>query len=280
MFKNSLFLAAGGLAIAATPAVAQDADTTYNGPYVSGFAGYDAIELGSGEFLVFDVEQDGVFGGPVRTATGRNAFSPGFCDGAALGNSPAQGCANDEDDLVFGGRIGYDARRPGSNFVVGVLVEGHSSNAVDFTSGFSSTPASYTTIRELDYAISARGRVGLTAGDGRGLFYVTGGVSYAKIDHDFVSTNTANEFSLSNDDDMVLGAQLGGGAEVMVTRNIGLGLEYLYSSYDDDEAFVNVDAGTAGPTNPFLLVSGGTDLRPSNTDFRMHSFRGTVSFHF
>ena len=48
----------------------------------------------------------------------------------------------------------------------------------------------------------------------------------------------------------------------------------------DDDYAVNVGPGTAPPTNPFLLDSGGTDIQRSGSHFRTHSVRGTLSFRF
>lgn len=281
--KNKMFfaLAASGLALAATPAFAQDETPVYfDGPYIGGTVGFDAQSNDTGDTLVFDTDRDGNFDNTVNTVTPTNAFSPGFCNGAANTNAPAGGCANDDDDIGYGARIGYDKRLGGGPIVAGLLLEGSTSDSVDYTSGFSTTPASYTTRRELDYAISGRGRLGYSPGDGRGLFYVTGGVSYAKIKHDFITTNGANSFDVINGDKMVFGLQAGAGAELMVTKNIGLGVEYLYSKYNDDKSYVAVGPGTAGATNPFLLVSGGTNLRTSDTDLDMHSLRASLSFHF
>ena len=277
--NKAILLAAGAVvALGSAPAFAQDADPDYfNGVYVSGAVGLDAPASG-GDGLVFDTDRDGAFDNNVRTVTGANAF-PGFCDGIALGATIAEGCADDDEDIGYAVRIGVDRRLGGGPIVGGLLVEGSKSDATEFTNGFSSTPASYTVARQLDYAISGRGRLGISPGDGRGLFYVTGGISYGNIDRDFITTNGVNSFTIQGDDD-VWGAQLGGGAELMVTRNISLGLEYLYSTYDDDDSSVAVGPGTAGATNPFLLVSGGTDLRSSSTDFDIHSFRATLGFHF
>ncbi len=279
MKKFAFTTATALVAMAATPAMAQDAQPeTFDGVYVGGFIGLDANAGSNADTLVFDTDQDGAFDNIVRTTTGSDAFSPGFCNGIANGARASSGCTSDDDDFVFGGRIGLDQRQ--GVLVTGIVLEGHTSNAADFTTGFSTTPASYTTIRELDYAISGRGRIGISPGDGRGLFYVTGGVSYAKIDYDFVTTNGANSFTLDDDSDWAFGAQLGGGAEVLVTPNIGFGVEYLYSQYNDDDLVVNVGPGTAGPTNPFLLVSGATDLRQRDTTLDTHSLRATLNFHF
>ena len=100
------------------------------------------------------------------------------------------------------------------------------------------------------------------------------------MDLGFTTTNGANSFDVTDDGEWVFGAQVGGGAELMLNRNFSIGLEYLYNSYDADEAFVAVGPGTAGPTNPFLLVSGGTNMRPADTQFDFHSLRATASFHF
>ncbi len=263
----------------ATSVSAQDADDEYfDGLYVGGVISLDS-RTGDSSAVTFDTDQDGEYGDVVRTAGGTNAFGPGFCDGAAYGPRAASGCARDDDDLGYGVRIGYD-QRIGSSFVGGVLIEGTMSDMKDYVTAFSTTPASYTFTRELDYAVSARGRLGFSPGDGRGLFYVTGGVSYAKMDLGFTTTNGANSFDVTDDGEWVLGGQVGGGAELMLNRNFSIGLEYLYNTYDADEAFVAVGPGTAGPTNPFLLVSGGTNMRPADTQFDFHSLRATASFHF
>lgn len=274
--KTSLCLLVGTLA---TSVSAQDTDEEYfDGLYVGGAISLDSPSSDPGT-VTFDTDRDGEYGDVVRTAAGNNAFSPGFCDGAAYGPRAAGGCANDDDDLGYGVRIGYD-QRIGSSFVGGVLIEGTRSEMKDYSTAFSTTPASYTFTRELDYAISARGRLGFSPGDGRGLFYVTGGVSYAKMDLGFTTTNGANSFTVTDDGEWVLGGQVGGGAELMLNRNFSIGIEYLYNSYDADEAFVAVGPGTAGPTNPFLLESGGTNMRTAESQFEFHSLRATASFHF
>ncbi len=271
--------AAGIAMLVSAPAFAQDAPTTYDGFYVGGAVSLDTFGGKDGEGITFDTDRDGQFGDVVTTTTRANAFSPGFCSGAANGSQAVQGCSNDDEDIGYAVRVGYD-KRIGRVGVAGLLVEGSTSKAREFSTGFSTTPASYTTIRELDYAISARGRLGISPGDGRGLIYATGGVSYARIDHDFATTNGANSFDIVNNNDMVFGGQIGGGAEVIVAGGLTLGMEYLYSRYDDDKSFVAVGPGTAGATNPFLLTSGGTNLRPGVTDFTTSSFRATLGYRF
>jgi len=280
--KKSTFLATAIFAGAfAQPAFAQDAEPRFfDGFYVGGSFGLDAIDDERGEGLTFDTDGDGEYGDGVITTTGSNAFSPGYCNGAANGAEASDGCSDDKSRFGYGVRIGFDQRIGNGPVVAGLLVEGALSESEDYSTGFSTTPASYTFVRGLDKSVAVRGRLGVSPGSGRGLLYVTGGVAYADIDHDFVTTNTANSFTMTNDDDWQLGGQIGAGGELYLTDNISFGLEYLYSRYDDDDAYVLVGAGSAPATNPFLLDSGETALRPSDPNLNIHSIRTTLNFRF
>ena len=79
-FLTTLALGAG--AIAATPALAQEGN--FNGFYVGGSVGYTAQSNDRGSSILFDTNRDGVFGDTVRTSTGADAFSPGFCGGRGV----------------------------------------------------------------------------------------------------------------------------------------------------------------------------------------------------
>lgn len=279
MTKFALALSTATLVfVAATPAMAQeDRDSHFDGFYVSG-AGGMAAKNNDRDTVVFDTNRDGKYDETVNTVTGANAFSPGFCHGTSGGVTPAAGCAGDENHWEYAGRIGYD-KRVGNNLVGGLLVEVSKADSIDRVTAFSTTPARYTLGRQLDYAVSLRGRVGFTPGGGA-LFYLTGGPSYAKIDHTFSTSNVSNSFTLVDADKWVFGGQVGGGAEVMLTNNISLGMEYLYNSYIDDKYHVEVTQGSALPTNPFLLNGGGTNMRTSNTNYDFHSLRATLSYQF
>lgn len=280
--KLASLLVASAATMLAVPAMAQDSGSTardrsqdFNGPYVSVGGGATLQGSDRGETLVFDTDRDGTYGNQVTTSTGADAFSPGFCNGAATGTANV-GCRNNKDGPEFFGRVGLDKRM--GNFVVGALIEGGHSVARDSVSGFSTTPASYTMSREADWQASARLRAGYTPGGGA-LFYVTGGPAYARLDNRFSTTNTANSFA-DNGKTNAWGYAAGGGAEVMVTNNIAVGLEYLYTDVKDDDYVVNVGAGSAPATNPFLLNGGGTNIQRSDPHFRTHSVRGTLSFRF
>lgn len=270
----------------AVPAAAQDryedsrpADY-FNGFYVGGTFALDATANDDEDGIAFDTNRDGSFDNTVTTTTGANAFSPGFCGGNALGRTNT-GCGDDDDSYGYAIRAGIDRRVGGDGmFVAGLLVEAAKSDSVDYVSAFSTTPASYTIARQLDHNFALRGRLGVSPGDGRGLFYVTGGVAYGKIEHAFTTTNTANSFTETNDGKYELGGQLGGGAELYFMPNASVTFEYLYSNYDDGDYFVAVGQGSAPATNLFLLNGGGTNLRAADNDLDLHSFRVGLNFRF
>lgn len=280
-------LAATSAALAfAVPAAAQDSEPTqpsdyFNGFYVGGTFGLDATANDDDGGFVFDTNRDGSFDNTVRTTTGADAFSPGFCGGGARGPLPTNGCADDDDSYSYSIRAGVD-RRMGDNgvFVAGLVAEATKSETRDFVSAFSTTPARYTISRGLDHSFALRGRLGVSPGDGRGLFYVTGGAAYGKMEHEFFTSNAANSFTQVDDDEYELGGQVGGGAELYITPALSLSFEYLYQTFEDDDYYVAVGQGTAPATNPFLLNGGGTNLRPAETDYNLHSFRVGANLRF
>lgn len=277
--KFTALLAASAATLLAVPAMAQDnrdISQDFNGPYISVGGGGTLQGNDRGETLVFDTDLDGTYGDSVNTPGGANAFAPGFCNGAATGTANAA-CRNDKDGAEYFARLGYDRRM--GNFVLGAVLEGGRSEARDSVSGFSTTPASYVMSREADWQANARLRAGYTPGGGA-LFYVTGGGAYARLDNKFATTNAVNSFTDSGKSNG-WGYAVGGGTEIMLTGNIGLGLEYLYTDVKDKDYTVHVGAGTADPaTNPFLQDGAGTDIRRSDPHFRTHSIRGTLSYRF
>lgn len=283
---KSLLIAATAAVALAAPAAAQDMSEGqpsdyFNGFYVGGTFALDATANDDDGGFVFDTNRDGRFDNTVRTTTGADAFSPGSCGGSALGNNFGAGCRDDDDNIAYSIRAGVDRRLGGDGlFVAGLVAEATKSESRDSVSDFSTTPASYTITRGLDHSFALRGRLGMSPGDGRGLFYVTGGVAYGKLEHEFLTSNGANSFTQVNDNDYELGGQIGGGAELHITRNLSLSFEYLYQSFEDDDYFVEVGPGTAPATNPFLLNGGGTFLRPAETDYNLHSFRVGANLRF
>lgn len=276
--KITHFMAASALAFSMTaaPAFAQEADEEWEGAYIGGSIGLAAQNNDRNEGVVFDTNLDNGYGDTVRTTTGADAFSPGFCGGAATGRTPGEGCRGDKDGLEYNVRAGYDSQM--GNIVVGFVMEAGKNEAVDSVTAFSTTPANYVFTRELDYTLQARARVGYAA---RGaLFYATGGAAYAKIDNSFTSSNTANSFT-TNGSTKSWGYSYGGGTEVKIAKNFSLGLEYLYTNYVDDDFAVAVGPGTAPVTNPFRIVNAnGSNMRRDDSDFDMHNIRLTAAFRF
>ena len=92
--KLASLLVASAATMLAVPAMAQDSGSTardrsqdFNGPYVSVGGGATLQGSDRGETLVFDTDRDGSYGDQVTTSTGADAFSPGFCNGAATGTA-------------------------------------------------------------------------------------------------------------------------------------------------------------------------------------------------
>ena len=285
----------------ATPAFAQDAsmpaDTTmsdagapqvadpvslpedepFTGLYVGVAGGYDIQAHETYSHLIFDRNLDGNFGDPVTTATGANAFALPSCGGKARGNVPGLGCKSDKDGFAYYGRVGFDKQF--GSIVVGVVGEFGKTEITDSVSSFSTTPASYTLTRRVNWEAGLRLRGGYAVN--RTLFYATGGGGYARIGRSFGSTNTANQFDISGDREK-FGWQAGGGLEQKIGRNMSIGLEYLFHRYKDDDTRVRVTQGTAPATNPFVLAPNttGTDIARNDDQFGWNSIRGVVNFRF
>lgn len=281
--KNFTILGLAAISVSAfsTPGFAQEAEEMWEGGYVGASVGIGAQSNDRREQVAFDTNLDDVYGDTVRTGAGANAFSPGFCGGAANGRTPGEGCRSDKDGVEYYLRAGYD--KQDGNIVYGVVIDGGTSNSRDSVTAYSTTPAFYTFTRELEYGFGARARLGYAK---RGLlFYGTFGTAYGRIEQNFVTSNGANSFNGNSLTDRrktdAWGWSAGGGAEAKLARNLSLGLEYLYTSYNDDDYTVRVGPGTAAPTNPFLLANPqGTNMRRTDKDFAAHNIRVTAAFRF
>jgi len=264
-------LAAG----AATPALAQD---TYDwGGFYGGISGsYDMLDDSSIDRVDFDRGNNGSFGEVVTTSTNLDAFSPGFCGGSPTSTAPGTGCDGDDEEFGVQGRLGFDFP-VASNFIVGLVGEAGWSQLEDNVTAFSTTPASYTFTRSVEYTAAIRARAGVTAGPS--LIYVTGGWLHAKMDNDFATTNGMNTFTQNDPKDWSQGYQAGAGVEYMVTQNMSLGLEYLYNDVSNGGYSVTVGQGTATAANPFVLA-GGVTMRPEEKSFAWHSLRAVANFRF
>jgi outer membrane immunogenic protein len=257
--------------VAAVPAAAQE----WTGPYISGHIGFSRIPEGSNNIVVFDRDLDGGFDDTITTAAGANAFSPGFCAGAAASAQPAAGCAVDDDGLDAGGRAGYDWQM--GRLLVGIVGELAFVDHVDSVSAFSTTPAFYTFTRELEWLGGVRARAGF--GSERLLAYGTGGVAWGGLDHGFTTSNAVNTF-VESGEDMAWGYQLGGGLEFKFGGRWTAGGEYLWTSLADEDRYTVRAQGPAPATNPFILGNAsGSDLRRDDA-FNFGALRFVMGYRF
>lgn len=260
------------------PAMAQDGGAVdWTGPYVGGSFGYNWQKSDGGEHLRFDTDADGDYNDVVTTTTGANAFSPGTCGGAARGRTPASGCNDDKDAIGWMGHVGYDMQF--GSFVAGVVAEAGKAYIDDKVTEFSTTPAFYTMRRKIDWNGNLRARLGYTTPSGI-MPYITGGLAYAKVKNNFTTSNGSNSFTEDNRSEDGWGWTMGGGVEAKVSNNFSIGARYLWTRYNVDDYRVDVGAGSAPATNPFLITpSGGTSINRGDK-FDTQSVMVTTSFRF
>ena len=275
-------IALSSTALVAVPALAADvivpeAPIVAPAPVSPWTGAYVGVSVGGvfladeSDSILFDTDLDGTFGDTIG-GVGNNAFAPGFCDGIARGNEPTDGCDDDDDTSVTASlRAGYDVQF--GPLIVGVVGEVSALNLEDVTTAFSTTPAFYSIVREMDFMAAARARIGV--GNDRFMGYVTGGAAFADIDYSFRTSNNPNTFTIDEDVDNV-GYQIGGGVETLVTQNLSFGLEYLYTNFEDNSTVRASDGG-----NVFVAVNAdGTDFTLTNDDFETHTVSLTATYRF
>jgi outer membrane immunogenic protein len=267
--RHTVAAAALLAAAGASPALAQSAPD-WSGVYVGIHGGFLENDEDKNERLVFDRDFDGDFDDTVvLNGTTNDAFSPGYCAGAA--STSTGGCDRDDSGVEGGARIGYDVQF--GNWVVGAVADIQGVDAEDSVTGFSTTPASYIFTRDLEQTAGLRARLGYVAGPA--LIYATGGAAWGKIENTFYTSNGANSFTSQVDEDTAEGYQYGAGVEWRLAPNLTLVGEYIYTDLEAGEYVVRAGPGTAPPTNPFILApnTAGTDITRSNGDFKTHGFR-------
>lgn len=274
MTRALLLAATAALTLTAGQVSAQE----WQGAYFGIAGGYGSVADEDGETVEFDTNLNGTFGDTVNTSGGANAFSTGFCGGSPNSNNAAAGCDEDDGEGEISLRAGYDWQS--GPLVYGIVGEFTKANATDSVTAFSTTPAQYSFKRELDAFLAVRGRVGYSMG--RFLPYATAGVVRAGVQNSFNTSNGLNSFTPRESNEDQTGFQVGGGVETRVAQNLVFGVEYLYTTVDDDDGLtVRTGPGTATSTNPFLIVNpAGTDMRRTEDSFDLHSFRFTASVRF
>jgi opacity protein-like surface antigen len=269
---KTLFLAAAAVAaLSATAAQAQDSDTNYSGFYVGGYVGGSKAADHGDETFRFDRDLNGEYDG---TADAFPTFQPGFSGGRAIGTTPGGRVEKDNGAAIAGARVGYDFQT--GNWVFGGLAEFEQNNVEDSASAFSNTPDNYVFNRRLDTMAAVRARVGYTWNGV--LPYLTAGVAKGDVERSFSTSNTANTFTGGAAREKLDGYQAGVGVEKKVGK-VSVGLEYLYTSLDDDDYVVRAAGGPA--TSPFRTVNtAGTDITRSEDSFDIHAVRATAAYRF
>lgn len=200
---------------------------------------------------------------------------PGTRDGNYGDFFPAFGNNYDGDfDESFTGGLfaGYDHQF--GRFVIGGLIDANFADINQRQSGYSTTPAFYHEDREIDFMATGRVRLGYAVSD-RILVYATGGLVYANVDYDFV-TNTPATVATRGGDNSQFGYVVGMGVEGRLTRNISIGLEYLYTNLGDSDFRTNLSG--VGAFSPGGV--GSTDARGSDREFDFHSIQAKLTYRF
>ena len=278
---KTLFMASTALLMTgiAAPALAQSAPD-WSGPYIGIYGGYAENKSEDDQRLVFDRDFDGQFDDTVvLNGTTNDAFSPGYCQGRALGPAAADGCSDRSGGPQAGLVAGYDLQF--GNIVVGAVADISALDSQRTVTGFSTTPANYAFTQELESMAAIRARLGYAVGPA--LVYATGGAAYAKAENRFSTTNTANSFvEQSNEDDMD-GWQAGAGLEWRLAPNLSVTGEYLYTSLDGDGQVVRAgNNGTTPAGNPFILApnTAGTDIATTFDSYDTHAVRIGMNVRF
>jgi outer membrane immunogenic protein len=271
------------LVLAAAPAFAQDsAPVDWTGPYVGGSFGYNWQKSDQGEHLRFDTNGDGNFDDQPRLGSGAPAFSPGTCGGSARGRNPVDGCNDDKDAIGWMGHVGYDMQFGG--IVAGVVAEAGKAYISDSVTEYSTTPASYTMTRRIDWNGNLRARLGYTTPSGI-MPYITGGLAYAKVKNSFGQDgNAVNSFTPGKSKEDAWGWTMGGGLEAKVSDNFSIGARYLWTRYNTGDYTVVAGTQAATPPRPVTafnnaFTNGSTTIGRGDK-FDTQSVMVTTSFRF
>lgn len=184
-----------------------------------------------------------------------NYAEPPIWQGAYVGVNGGYGFTNsglnEADGFFGGGQFGYNWQR--DRLVFGFEAD---IQAADFNDsvGFAAPGLFGTATTDINWFSTVRGRIGLAAGPA--LFYATGGVAFADIDHDI---SLSNGTSLS-DSNVETGYVVGGGVEYAFAPRWSMKAEYLYMDFG----------------NQTLAGSGGV----AQVDTDVHTMRLGLNYKF
>lgn len=232
--------------MAPAPVVAFDPAFTWTGFYVGGQAGV-AFTSDSGPF-------------------------------SSTGSSFVGGGEDGDTAFIGGVHVGYDHQI--NNLIVGVVADINYIDAESFTSftlpNSTGGLSTFGSVQEIDYVGTVRGKVGYAAD--RLAIYATGGLAYADVSNSFSGGGTFRNgqgqlfnVGVSEDSDDI-GYAVGGGVDYLVTQNLSLGVEYLYTDLGSSDLDVSYTPVTAGQGTSFSSSS--------NTDLDFHTVWAKASFRF
>lgn len=190
---------------------------------VLGFGGVASAADAVQDVVVVDEAHDWS-GAYVGVAAGASFYNPEWTDQA--------------DDWFFGTRS-FDSTSAtvggyaGYNYDAGPVIVGVEG---DFTFAFNSDQRGgprydETYDNDLDWLASVRGRIGLPYD--QFLFFATGGIAFAGVKNESVSSDYPGE-DFADTDSTLTGFAVGGGVEYAMTSNISLRLEGLYYDFGSE----------------------------------------------
>lgn len=151
-----------------------------------------------------------------------------------------------DSGLGGGGQIGYQMQF--GNLVAGLEADvmftdiGRSRSNVSFASADANCPCTVSTDLSSDMSLlgTVRGRLGFAVPSfapfvQQSMFYVTGGLAFAQIEHQAQITVTPPGLNLQeSSDDLKTGFVIGAGTEHALTQNVSIKAETLYYDLEDE----------------------------------------------
>jgi outer membrane immunogenic protein len=212
-------------------AFAETGIVNWSGLYIGGQVGYNKATT---DLSVIDHDARTTGTLPVTTVTRTELL--GF-DG--LGS----------DGVIGGGQIGYD-HALGGRFLIGIFGNYNFSNVeseLSFRTG-ATTSATYTAEKENEWSLGARAGVVVAP---RTLAYIMAAYTQADVSLNGPGIGTVKGLTT---EETLEGVTVGAGVEYAIGGGMFLGLEGLYTSYDDVTWYDNRGTGKEGQT-----VEGSTD---------------------
>ncbi|WP_062014196.1 outer membrane protein [Aureimonas sp. AU4] len=198
-------------------------------------------------------------------------------------NTSFIGGSDNSDDAAFigGVHVGYDYQI--NNLIVGAIADINYIDASSATSytipSFNGGVDSFGVVNDINFVGTVRAKVGFAAD--RFAIYATGGLAYANFDNSYNGSSSFRSRAgtiytvNANQDNNDVGYAVGGGVDYLVTPNLSLGLEYLYTDLGSSDAKVTYTA----IGNRF-----GADAQSftanSNSDLDFHTVWAKASFRF